>query len=308
MTRRPLRAACLGDIFSDFIADLDGNSQAHVFDRLASSTNVFAPVRQRVGGAGVQFAVAARRSGFERVTLIGKIGADDRGNPDPAALAALDYLEQQHVDCLLSRTTEAGTGLILIIYLSGDRRLMISDPRANNLFESGDVTLTMRSALTNVDLFHVSGYSLVHPARCKATLGLMRLAHAHGAQVALDVVPHDIYQYPDAIDAVLQAKSTLDWLLIELPAAHRIVHGERLVDCSELVVETVLTGLEDLAKNVCLHIRPSLAVVSQFGKRWRLESKYTPGEESRGQSAVVQANLLFQVLSERDPSNRHHEV
>jgi sugar/nucleoside kinase (ribokinase family) len=283
---------CVGDVFVDLVVDLTAERYVAGLNELKSSSNLFADVRTKVGGGGVQFAVAARRAGFRQVTLIGKVGALARGAMDSEGVAAFDHLREHGVVAALATTEICPTGRVIVIYLPNDRRFMISDPQANNDFDVADITPEMDAALARSEILHVSGYSLLVPTRRKAVLELMRRAHLGGAKVALDLVPHDIDTHVDMGTLLPELERHVDCLFVELPTAHRLAFGRPSTGLPDSVLDASLAWLAPKFSVVVVHVTPADAVIASAGQRERMGFAYEPGVSSRGQSATVQAELL----------------
>ena len=69
-----LKCVSFGDIYIDNVCSLTAPNYKNIFSQVKSSTNLFAPIKTLVGGSGLQFAIAARKEGFKKSTLVGKIG------------------------------------------------------------------------------------------------------------------------------------------------------------------------------------------------------------------------------------------
>ncbi len=152
----------------------------------------------QVGGTGVLVATSAAQQGFSPVSLIGKIGVQPaNGQPDIAAQFILARLQQHGIQSLLATDAQEATAKVMITYLAGGRRLFIYDRGANASFNERDITPTSLAAVAQADILFVSGYSLLIPTQAEAVLQLMQEARAHQRLVALDVVPHKIYELID---------------------------------------------------------------------------------------------------------------
>jgi sugar/nucleoside kinase (ribokinase family) len=304
--RRPA-VVCLGDVFGDVIVDLTGTEYEATVGAIVSSTNVFAPIGRDVGGAGVQLAIAARRSGFNSVTLIGKVGFQG-GEPDVTAKGVFGVLSTAGVDAIFGLTSEIATGQVVVLYLPGDRRLMVSDPLANQTFTPEDVTDAMLRAVAESDVFHVSGYAWLQESRRKAAIMLMEQAKKSGVPVALDLVPHDIARRIDPGTLLASLDEHVDWLFVELPTAYRLVYGDALPDRGESTVKALMKDLTTKFPVVLLQLSPSEAILEDRGRRRTWGAKYEPGPASRGQSARVHADVLHHlVVSHPPPSAAPHD-
>jgi len=295
------QVVAVGDIFVDYIGDLTDPEYENVLGGLINSMNVFTSVDIKVGGAGVQFAIASKRAGFKTSTLLGKIGGqlDEKQKiiPDPPGDLVIEYLKQHDVHPLLAIDPRSKTGQTVIIFLPGDRRLMLSDPQANTLLSSADLSLEMKSAVRQADLVHVSGYALLQKNRRTAILELMRCAKEGAAKVALDIVPHDIYKFL-SFDQLCSDMATLtDWVIVDISTAHQLVGLGQLEQISASLVDQILGILTVIYPSVSLHLNPGHAIVVDEGEYLEYRAEYQPGVASRGQSARAQAELLYWRLN-----------
>ena len=298
-----LTAVAIGDVFVDYVTDLTGAEHQSLLEDVKSSTNMFAPIQVLTGGAGVQFAVAAKQAGFPAAYLLGKMGGriadNDEVLPDVPANEVLSHLESHSVKPLIAISPHTETGRIVILYLPSDRRLMISDSLANTTFCVDDITEAMKQAVAAADLVHVSGYTFLQPERRRAVMELMHTARAAGrALIAVDLVPHDLYQYLDTAELCRDLKDVAQMGLIELPTASRFVLGRQLPARTPQVINEVLEGLAETFSSIVLNLDPSQAIVVHSGRRWTQRMQYSPGLSSRGQSAEAQAELLYGVISQ----------
>jgi sugar/nucleoside kinase (ribokinase family) len=295
------RAVAVGDVFVDYIGDLTDAKYKEALGNINTSTNVFASIKVKVGGAGVQFATAARAVGFKSSTLIGKIGgwldARQKIVPDLPGSLVIDYLKQQDVCPLLAIDPASETGRILLVYLFNDRRLMLSDRLANALFSPVDISPEMKSAIRQADLVHVSGYTLLQDNRRAAVQELTHCAKEGQAKIALDIVPHDIYKSMSLDQLRAAMGGVVDWIFVEILTAHQLVELGQMEQVSTDLVNHVLESLTRTFPSVALFLNPSHAVVWDGAERLEYTTEYQPGVTSRGQSAGAQAELLYRRLN-----------
>ncbi len=288
-------AVVVGDVFVDYIGDLTAAAAAGgppLPTDPAADLHAFGPVTTEVGGAGVQFAVAARAAGFEPVTLIGKIGGDAGGRPDEAGVQAREYLRAHGVEPLLSVQAGGATGRAAILYVPPNRRIMVSDPLANTTLVPTDIGAAARAAAGTAAFAHISGFLLLQPGRRQAAICVLEAAQSGGATTALDLVPHEIYRYLSYRDLVQCLAGTVDWLVVELPTARRLLGADGAAATAEATAEAVLEALARDFPSVALYPDPGCALVSSRGEMAELRFEYTPGSRSRGQSARAQASLF----------------
>jgi len=274
----------LGDVFWDYVSDIsvEADAPANVSDGAGYDT--VGSIIGKAGGGGLQFAVAARQQGWAEVTLIGKIGHD------PAGDDIARHLDANGVHKLLACDAHRPTGRSLIVYFSGDRRLMVSDAGANTTLCRADLTTSIRDEIRAASLLHVSGYLLMQDERRAVVLDLMAEARDANTIIALDLVPHDLDRFIDTARLLPGVLVSVDWLLAAESTARRVlqVNGE---DTRDMVAQLSSGG-----RSVAIYPHPSQAVVWHRGRLHAREFDYRAGGRSRGQSAHSQARLLREFL------------
>lgn len=275
----------VGDVFVDRVVAIDERRNG---SGLASDGELqyAAPIATRVGGCGLQFAIAAREAGFEPVALIGKIGCID-GSPDDAAAMAVATLLASDVAPLLAEDEKSGTGQALVVYGGPASRLLISDPGANSTFCPEDISAAMRALVRRAGLLHVSGYALIAEPRRQATIDIIRTSKRCGAVVALDLVPHDLYRDADVCRTLDELLNLVDWLIGDKATIMRCLEVWRM------------TGLLELAARIphlVAYSDSSRATVFSGGETAAWRHEHAPGSGARGSSARSQALLLYKYL------------
>lgn len=168
------RVMVLGSLMTDFVAraprlPLPGESL------LGDEFGIF------VGGKGCNQAVAAARMGA-RVSLIGRVGADDFGESIARVLAA-ERIEHAHV----SRDPRACTGASVIMLGANGQNAIVALPRANDALTSADVDAALRALLAE------SGPPPTFLAQCETPLETvacgLRLARAASCRTLLNAAP-----------------------------------------------------------------------------------------------------------------------
>ena len=309
---RSLSSVALGDVFVDYVCDLEASAFDDITEVLDSylSTNsptelgIFGPLQVEVGGAGVQFAVAAKMMGFEISALIGTIGGADGERPDLPGAAAIAYLERQGIEYQLKIDRDAHTGKAMILYFRQGRRLMISDSSANLTLSIEDISPSMVEKVQRADLIHVSGYTFLQPERREAVIELLKRAKERPCLVALDVVPHDFYQHM-SFDLLLDITHGLvDWVVIDICGAHQLVGRGYLErgDITSAVIHDLMQTLSSQFSSVALSINnDEFAVFHQglYSRFFSVKNRFKPGAEARGHSARAQAELFFHYMSQK---------
>jgi ribokinase len=133
------------------------------------------------GGKGCNQAAAAARMGA-RVSLIGRVGADDFGTTFLRSLAE-EGVEHAHV----TRDPAVGTGTSVIMLGGDGQNAIVATPRANYALAPADVLAALDSLLAHPDL------SAVFLTQCETTVatveaGLQR-ARAAGLRTILNAAP-----------------------------------------------------------------------------------------------------------------------
>jgi len=291
-TALPKRGAVVvGDVFVDCVGHLSTPQVTGLLRDPDADLHAFAPVAMEIGGAGVQFAVAARAAGFEPVTLIGKVGGAGDGRPDEPGERARRFLMAHGVVPMLAVEAGGASGRALILYTPPDRRIMISDPLANTTLQASDIGPEMETAAREAAFVYVSGFVLLQPGRHAAAMCILAAGRAGGATTALDLVPHDIYRYLTYERLRDRLGGIIDWLVVELPAACRLL-GHARGDAGTPPAGEVLGALACDFPSVALYVEPGRALVAHRGERSEQRFEYLPGVHSRGQSARAQAELF----------------
>jgi sugar/nucleoside kinase (ribokinase family) len=277
----------IGDVFVDYFTDI---SPASVSLELNEELDLRAPVDSAVGGGGLQLACAAADVGFSPVWSIATVGGAN-GRMDVPGQQALTSAHASGVNALWNVDPDGRTGRALIIFGADHRRIMISDPGANNSLSTSSVSAAMKTAIQEAALLHVSGYALLSQARRLATIDLMRLAKTSHTVVAVDLVPHGIYELVDVRLLLNDLEEMADWLFGGLTTIRRLL---ALPDSEN--PRHVAQALSSIAPSAALFIEPGYALVWRNERQSEWRFGYTAGLESRGQSARAQAALLADYL------------
>lgn len=280
----------VGDIFDDYIADLTADYRCIEYIGRGSGYDVASGVAHEVGGAGLQFAIAAVECGVGNVTLIGKVGGAAPDLLDMGGYRAKSYLDSRHVQSFLATDVMRHTGRAIISYLPEGRRLMISDVGANATLCLDDLTDSMYDAVAESDLLYVSGFSLVQRERREATLALVKHAKSHGVVMAFDVVPHELDRYIEPSMVVTVVMGSADWVFAEASTARRLLQlGQETPD------EEVLSALCHGGRSGAVFPYPSHAIIQHEGRIFERTFDYLNGAAARGQSARVHAKILVDI-------------
>jgi len=162
MTRN--RIVVVGDMMTDVVAALSGP--------VAHGSDTPAQIVLRGGGAGGNVAVWLARAGAT-VTLIGRVGADARGE------AAAAELRAEGVDARLAIDPGRATGTCVVLVEPGGERSMLPDSGAN-------AGLGVAELPRDAAHLHLAGYTLLHPGSRPAARALLAAAQAAGLSVSVD--------------------------------------------------------------------------------------------------------------------------
>lgn len=274
--------AVLGDVFGDVICDLTGDLECADSLARGEEYETASAITEDIGGGGVQFAIAATKYLAGEITVIGKVG----GRGDATATHAIDLLEKHGVRTAFAVDPLMPTGRAMITYLPDNRRFMISDTGANGSLETKDLTPAMTDAVVRAQLVYVSGYALVQPGRRAATMSLLRTAREHGAEVALDLVPHELDRYVEPSIILDEVLGLSTWFF----AAE--VTARRLLGRPDSTTAELLDNLCGDTRKGAVFPHPSTALIHAGDHQVSRTFDYQAGVRSRGQSASVHARIL----------------
>jgi ribokinase len=165
----------LGDVMVDVVTRISAP--------LAHGSDTAAQISVEGGGSAANVAAWAAAIGTP-VTLVCRVGDDDRGRAAVAALAAVDV--RATVD------PERPTGTCVVLVEPGGERTMLPDPGAND------------GPLPEIPLgdhLHVVGYALLRDGPRASALAAIERARAAGMTVSVDPSSWALL-YPGAIPAV----------------------------------------------------------------------------------------------------------
>ncbi|WIG58341.1 MAG: hypothetical protein OJF49_001087 [Ktedonobacterales bacterium] len=214
--RPSLAVTVMGDLNIEIASEL----KDHAFVTLDHDLLVYGNVQLEVGGTAANFAMAARGY-FGEIHVIGKVGTDDLGPIITHRLAGMGI----HVHCSTSSSTPTG----LAIYLrdahssrpKGTRLLIVQPNSANQALTTSDIE-QQAQVFADSDLLVLDGYCMLQQPRRDASLLAMQIAHASGALIAFDIVPHDAYNLY-SLDALLSMTALADVIIVEVGAIRRFL-------------------------------------------------------------------------------------
>jgi hypothetical protein len=174
------------------------------------------PIHERVGGSAFNFARHAAAAGMQPL-IVGCVGSDLAGG---TVIAALTEAGCHH---RIEQIGAAPTARSLIAFdARGARMLMTTERSANDLL-SADFVRTRVLPDARPSMVWLSGHCLRDRAapRWAAVAEAVDQARQAGAQVVLDVVPHDFYQLFPGFDDLQSAIGPIDGITAELDSLRR---------------------------------------------------------------------------------------
>ncbi len=161
------RVLVVGDVIDDLVVRPHGP--------IRPATDTPATITPSPGGSGANAAVWLARAGV-RVRFVGRVGAADL-----ARHAGL--LRAAKVEPVLVPDARRPTGRIVVLLDTGGERTMLTDRGANLGLRAADLPDRL---LDDVDVVHISGYSLFDAAVRDAVLGLGWRARERGLRTCVD--------------------------------------------------------------------------------------------------------------------------
>jgi ribokinase len=160
-----VRLTTLGDLLLDVIVRLD--------QPLVPGDDQVATTRTGAGGQAANVAAWARALGAD-ARFVGKRGADAAGD--------LVTRELEEHGVIVAGPRAGRTGVVVSFASDGDRTMASDRGAAVELAPD-----ELEPSWFDVDVLHVSGYSLLRDPLAAAALRAAELAHDHRAQVSADV-------------------------------------------------------------------------------------------------------------------------
>lgn len=162
------RIVVLGDVMVDVVVRLSGP--------LAQASDAPAEIRFRGGGSAANTAAWLSAAGAE-VTLVGRVGDDERGR------AAVEELRATGVDARVALDPDRPTGTCLVLIEPGGERTMAPDAGANDGLTEEDLP---DDVLAEAAHLHVAGYALLREGSRPAARAAIARAAEHGLSVSVD--------------------------------------------------------------------------------------------------------------------------
>ena len=162
------RIVVLGDVMVDVVVRLSGP--------LAQASDAPAEIRFRGGGSAANTAAWLAAAGAE-VTLVGRVGDDERGR------AAVDELRAAGVDTRVALDPDRSTGTCLVLIDPDGERTMAPDAGANDALAAGEVP---EDLLAEAAHLHVAGYALLREGSRAAARAAIDGAARAGIGVSVD--------------------------------------------------------------------------------------------------------------------------
>ena len=304
------RIVTIGDLYLDTVVDLAQAIPPTRFTELTPSSSCFTGWSRRVGGSALQVARAALAAGFAHATCVGALGSPG-GEPDAAAREIATYARDWGITLAVAYVPDA-TGEVLVVYDANGTRLMISKRGANALLDPNVLAPAMHDAVRAAAAVHISGYTLLQPARWRAVRALLDTARAGDALVALDLAPHNLHRLMRKSE-LLERIVDMDCVMVEVSllrrlAAPREVPPDAPTDVPfEVSVDEAIAWGESRFPQLVVHMTPDVALIVRGGRVVdRRRFAYESGPGSRGQSGAAQAVLLAEMIRRQPGIPRRH--
>jgi len=162
------RIVVLGDVMVDVVVRLSGP--------LAQASDAPAEIRFRGGGSAANTAAWLAAAGAE-VTLVGRVGDDERGR------GAVDELRAAGVDTRVPLDPDRPTGTCLLLIDPDGERTMAPDAGANDALAAVDVPDDLLAEAAHL---HVAGYALLREGSRAAARAAIDGAARAGIGVSVD--------------------------------------------------------------------------------------------------------------------------
>ena len=162
------RIVVFGDVMVDVVVRLSGP--------LAQASDTPAEIRFRGGGSAANTAAWLAAAGAE-VTLVGRVGDDERGRN------ALEELRAAGVDTRVALDPDRPTGTCLVLIDPGGERTMAPDAGANDALGVQDLGDDLLGTAAHL---HVAGYALLREGSRPAARAAIERASDAGIGVSLD--------------------------------------------------------------------------------------------------------------------------
>ncbi len=148
----------------------------------------------RLGGSACNTAVTMARLGT-KVFQVGNLGVDPFGN------MALDFIQTAGVDTrLIRQDVSFQTGFFLILITQGGQRTMFGSRGCNIMPPDFEKVAVL---IPDIDLLHVSGYSLIDNEQALIVQRLIKTARQQGKKISLDPGMCTIKMVKDKIYGIL---------------------------------------------------------------------------------------------------------
>jgi len=215
MQAQEYSVSVLGDLF----VEVSSEAQGVTFETMRRDTLCYSPIFVTPGGAAMNFALAATGR-FSGVNILGRVGND------AFSQVVLGAALSGGVRPFIEKSDTLPTGTAIYVRDSSTTvhrgvRLLVVDRGANRSVDT-DYIERHAATISNSSLFFVDGYSFLEQPRRAAAEAAMRIARAGGAQVALDLVPHDAHLFFKFSDVACWVKSA-DLLIAEVRTVRRIM-------------------------------------------------------------------------------------
>lgn len=240
------------------------------------------------GGSAANFAVQAARLGASS-RFVSRVGRDWPGEMLVRSLADEGVVTSVRV------VDDAATGRVLVMVDPDGHRKMWSYPGASSTLHSSDLDPQWFS---NLDAFHLTGYSLIRDGPREAALHALRLARENGSPLCtLDPnPPHLIADYGPALFREMITRLKFDIIFPNLEEGLLLSGLESTEDYEEIA-----TNLLDIAPIEVLTLGGEGCVVATRAQTWRVQPAHIETViDVTGAGDAFAAGFVVQYLQTKD--------
>jgi sugar/nucleoside kinase (ribokinase family) len=230
------------------------------------------------GGSACNTVVGYAKLGGE-AAFISKVGDDELGQ------VFLKHLKDSGVESLLMKTSEAGTGQVLVAITPDAERSMFTYLGASDSLEAGNLT---PAQFAGADFFYLEGYRAYH-AECFRHA--IRLAESVKAKVIVDF---------GAFGVVNDCRTLFESLFAEKKIDVIIANEEEAFAFTGMRGEEALAPLAGLAETAIVKVGSRGAYVSQGGKTYFAPAFPVQAVDTTGAGDLWAAGFLFGLAQHFD--------
>lgn len=273
----------MGDVLIDHIAYL--NKQPKSLEEL--TWDYGGSILTNIGGMPF-FSINARKSGFSKVYFCGRVGRDYWGDFVKKSLMREEVIPLLTVDA-------SNTGNVIIIYFSGDNRLMITDLGANKNRSIGDVE---RKILNEVDIIHLAGYDLTRDSTKELFEYVVENASELNKFISFDLVPHKIFTYLPVREVIKYTKN-VNIITIELTTAIDLLNIDPYIFNKLELIKNVIEELLKIYEMCVLRVSNDVQIIANEQGCVIEKTFYSEQKIKTGYLDKILANFLYEFLKSK---------